>query len=251
MRTRLVAGNWKMNPTSLDEAVGLALEVADGTASLPIRTVICPPSIWLHAVANTVAGSGLAIGAQNMHDQERGAFTGEVSPMMLRGVVEFCILGHSERRILFHETDDDVGRKVASAAAHGIRPIAAIGERLEEREAGLTEAIIDRQLRAAVRDVDVAASGLVVAYEPVWAIGTGVAASPADARAAAGQIRGILREVAGAAGEDVHILYGGSVTADNAHEFFGEAEVDGALVGGASLDGRQFAAIARAAAIGA
>jgi triosephosphate isomerase len=171
---------------------------------------------------------------------------------MLADLATYVILGHSERRLYDGETDATVARKVASAVAHGLRPIAAIGERLEERRAGQTESVLDRQLRAAIAEVDtIAGTDLVIAYEPVWAIGTGEAADPADAQAAAAQIRAILRERYGDDAETVRIQYGGSVTGDNAADFFGQPDVDGALVGGASLQPDGFAAILAAAAASA
>ena len=179
----------------------------------------------------------------------RGAFTGETSPLMLAGVATFVILGHSERRQYDGETDEGVGRKVASAVAHGLRPIAAIGERAEERRAGSTAAVIDRQLRAAIGGLErLAGTGLVIAYEPVWAIGTGDAASAEDAQEACAQIRQILRETDHGAADEIPIQYGGSVTAENAAELFGQPDIDGALVGGASLKPDVFAQILRAAA---
>jgi triosephosphate isomerase len=184
-----------------------------------------------------------------MHAEERGAFTGETSPLMLAGLATFVILGHSERRQHDGETDEAVGRKVASAVTHGLRPIAAIGERAEERRAGGTAAVIDRQLRAAIGRLEgLAASGLVIAYEPVWAIGTGDAASAEDAQEVCAQIRAILRETDADAADEIPIQYGGSVTAENAAELFAQPDIDGALVGGASLKPEVFAAILRAAA---
>jgi triosephosphate isomerase len=249
-----VAGNWKMNPPTLDGATGLALAVRDATAGLPVRTVICPPSIWLVAVVEAVGrGSAspgaLGIGAQTMRAEDAGAFTGETAAAMLNDWAQYVILGHSERRMYDNETDAEVANKVASAVAHGLVPIAAIGERAEERRAGETEAVIDRQLRAAISQLSrIAGSGLVVAYEPVWAIGTGDAASPDDAQRAAAQIRDLLREADPAGADEVPILYGGSCTPDNAAGFFAQPDVDGALVGGASLDALAFSAIARIAA---
>ena len=249
MRRPLIAGNWKMNPPTQAEAYGLARAVAGELDPLPnVDAVVCPPAIWLTTVAQAVIGSRLAVGAQTMHAEERGAFTGETSPLMLVELAGYVLLGHSERRQYDGETDEGVARKVASAVAHGLRPIAAIGERLDERRAGQTEAVIDRQLRAAVSGLaSLDGSGLVVAYEPVWAIGTGEAAAPADAQAVAAQIRGILRERFGRDADDVPIQYGGSVTGDNAADFFAQPDVDGALVGGASLKPEQFAAILAAA----
>ncbi|HEX2882996.1 MAG TPA: triose-phosphate isomerase [Candidatus Limnocylindria bacterium] len=255
MRTPVIAGNWKMNPTTLSEATELALavrRVADEIES--VTSVVCPPAVWLADVARSIAGGRLELGAQTMHFEEKGAFTGETSPLMLAGVATFVIIGHSERRQYDNETDEKVGRKVASAVAHGLRPIAAVGERAEERRAGATEAVIDRQVRAALAGLErLAGTGLVIAYEPVWAIGTGDAASGADAQAVAAQIRAILRELDAEAADEIPIQYGGSVTADNAAEYFTQADIDGALVGGASLKPETFGAILRAgaAAVGA
>jgi len=248
MRRPVVAGNWKMNPATAEEAVSLA-SAADSAAeaSPAVDVVVCPPTIWLAAVSGAV-GPPVAVGAQTMHFEERGAFTGETSPLMLVGLAAFVIVGHSERRQYDGETDENVGRKVASAVAHGLRPIAAVGERADERRAGQTQAVIDRQVRAAIGGLErIAGSGLVIAYEPVWAIGTGDAASPEDAQAAAAQIRAILAEADPAGAADVPIQYGGSVTADNAGGFFRQPDIDGALVGGASLQADAFAAIVRAA----
>ena len=252
-RLPLIAGNWKMNPASEATARDLALAVREATAGLPARAVVCPPTIWLAAVAAAVgAGSTepgrLGIGAQTMRAEEAGAFTGETSPLMVAAVAQYVILGHSERRQYDNETDAGVAAKVASAVAHGLVPIAAIGERADERRAGLTATVIERQLRAAIsRLARIAGSGLVVAYEPVWAIGTGDPASGEDAQAAAAQVRAILAESDPAGAEEVPILYGGSCTPDNAAEFFAQPDIDGALVGGASLDADAFAQIVRIA----
>lgn len=252
-RSPLIVGNWKMNPASSAAAAALALEVRSLTAGMAARTVVCPPTIWLGAVAAEVGGGSteagrLGIGAQTMRAEEAGAFTGETSPLMLAEVAQYVILGHSERRQYDNETDAAVAAKVASAVAHGLVPIAAIGERGDERQAGLTAVVIERQLRASISRLDrIAASGLVIAYEPVWAIGTGDAASGDDAQAAAAQIRAILAESDPAGAEEVPILYGGSCTPANAAEFFSQADVDGALVGGASLDADAFAQIVRLA----
>ncbi len=249
-RTPAVAGNWKMNPPTRDEAIALAQAVAAAADELAsVTTVICPPTIWLGAVSRSVAGRAVAVGAQTMHAEERGAFTGETSPLMLAGLATFVILGHSERRQYDGETDEGVGRKVASAVAHGLRPIAAIGERAEERRAGETSSVIDRQLRAAIGRLErLAGTGLVIAYEPVWAIGTGDAASARDAQEVCARIRDILRETDADAADEIPIQYGGSVTAENAAELFAQPDIDGALVGGASLKPEVFAAILRAAA---
>ena len=250
MRIPVIAGNWKMNPTTLADATRLARPCREAADSLhAVTTVICPPAIWLADVRRAAGGGRLLFGAQTMHFADKGAFTGETSPLMLQGVAEFVIIGHSERRQYDAETDERVGRKVASAVAHGLRPIAAVGERADERRAGATEDVIDRQVRAAVGGLErIGESGLVIAYEPVWAIGTGDAASGEDAQLVAGQIRAILRELDPDGADEVPIQYGGSVTADNAAEYFGQPDIDGALVGGASLQADSFAAILDAAA---
>jgi triosephosphate isomerase (TIM) len=253
-RVPLVAGNWKMNPVSRSAAILLARGVAEATRGLPVRTVVCPPDVFLEAVSAGLGGGttgpgGVGIGAQTMHAAESGAFTGETSPLMLDGLAQYVILGHSERRQFNNETDAAVAAKVASAVAHGLAPIAAIGERAAERRNRKTAAIIDRQLRAAISQLDhLAGSGLVIAYEPVWAIGTGDAASGADAQEVAAQIRAILHEADPDGAHEIPILYGGSCTPENAPEFFAMPDLDGALVGGASLDAERFAGIVRAAA---
>jgi triosephosphate isomerase (TIM) len=252
-RRPVVAGNWKMNPSRSADAVGLAVAVREAVAGLPARSVVCPPTIWLAAVSEALGGgsrepAGLGIGAQTMRAEESGAYTGETSPVMVAEVAQYVILGHSERRQYDNETDAGVAAKVASAVAHGLAPITCVGELAEERRAGFTAAVIERQLRAAISLLPgIAGSGLVVAYEPVWAIGTGDAASGEDAQAAAAQIRAILAESDPIGAEDVPILYGGSCTPDNAAEFFAEPDIDGALVGGASLDPESFARIVQLA----
>jgi triosephosphate isomerase len=253
-RVPLVAGNWKMNPISRSAAVLLAAEVAAATEDVPVRTVVCPPAVYLEAVSTGIGGGSLeagrlAIGAQTMHAAESGAFTGEVSPLMLAELAQYVILGHSERRQYDNETDAAVAAKVASAIAHGLVPIAATGELADERRGGATAAVIDRQLRAAISQLDrLAGSGLVIAYEPVWAIGTGDAATGDDAQEVAAQIRAILHEADPDGAHEIPILYGGSCTPENAPEFFAMPDIDGALVGGASLDAARFAGIVRVAA---
>jgi triosephosphate isomerase len=249
MRTPLVAGNWKMNPPSLQAALELAAGVRAGAEGLAgAIAVVCPPAIWLSAVADQLRDGPVHVGAQTMHPDERGAFTGEISPLMLAGLAEYVIIGHSERRQYDCETDEKVAAKVESAVRHGLRPIMAIGERAQERQAGSTEAVIDRQLRAGLSQLErLEGSRLVVAYEPVWAIGSGQAASPADAQQVAAQIRAILQELDPAA-DEIPILYGGSVTPENAAPFFEEPEIDGALVGGSCLDAGAFGAILQLAA---
>lgn len=248
MRTPLVAGNWKMNPGTSLEAVALALAVRESCAESRAEVLVCPPAIWLGEVAALLAGSAIEVGAQAMRADERGAFTGDTSPLMLQGRASFTIIGHSERRQYACETDDDVAASVASAVAHGIRPIAAVGERADERREGRSREVVERQVRAALSGLDgLGGTGILVAYEPVWAIGTGDAAAPEDAQEIAALIRALLGEKDSAAADEVRILYGGSVNAANAASFFSQPDIDGALVGGASLDPDAFAGIVRAA----
>lgn len=247
-RTPLVAGNWKMNCTPA-EARALAEELLPAVSSVPgVDVVLCPPFIDLPAVRDVLAGSRVGLGAQNAYDVDRGAYTGEVSAAMLAGLASYVILGHSERRDYFHETDELVNRKLHAALRHGLLPIVCVGERLEEFEAGATEDVIRRQMRASLAGLDEVGVGrLIVAYEPVWAIGTGKAATPEIAQANAAMIR---RDLAGMYGDAraraVRILYGGSVTASNCPGLSCLPDVDGALVGGASLKAAEFAAIVRA-----
>jgi triosephosphate isomerase (TIM) len=250
MRTPVIAGNWKMNPPSLSEATTLALAVREAADGLPaVTTVICPPTVWLTEVRRAAGGGRLHVGAQTMHWEDAGAYTGETGPAMLENLATYVIIGHSERRQYDNETDEKVGRKVASAVAHGLRPIAAVGETADERRDGATEAVVDRQVRAALAGLDrIGGTGLVIAYEPVWAIGTGDAASGDDAQEVAARIRSILRELEPEAADEVPIQYGGSCTPDNAPEFFAQPDIDGALVGGASLEPGAFGGILRAAA---
>ncbi len=250
-RIPIVAGNWKMN-TNMAEARALAAEVARRCIELrAVDIVLCPPFVSLGVVAETIAGSRLALGAQNMHWEDRGAFTGEVAPPMLRGLCRHVIVGHSERRALFGETDEVVQRKVQAAFRHGLEPIVCVGENLSQYEAGQTNAVVAGQVRAAVHGLTAEQAGrLVLAYEPVWAIGSGRAATGAGANAVCGLvIRGVLADAFGTAvAERVRVQYGGSVTAGNAAEILGQPDIDGALVGGAALKADSFVAIVRAAA---
>lgn len=250
-RTPLVAGNWKLNGT-VGESVALAraiLHKLDRASSTEV--VIAPPYTALHAVHQALGeASRVGLAAQDLYWEDAGAFTGEVSAPLLKDVgCGFVIVGHSERRQLFGETDDTVRRKVGAALSHGLTPIVCVGETLEQREAGKTEAIVLGQLDAALSALD--AGGLarvVLAYEPVWAIGTGRTAKPADAQAVHAAIRARLgtRFDAGAA-SGVRVLYGGSVKPENAAELLGQPDIDGALVGGASLKADSFLAIVAAA----
>lgn len=250
MRRPIIAGNWKMNMLTGDagKLVGdLWSEISTQDA---VEAVVCPPFVDLPAVGRLISGEGMALGlgAQNMHWEESGAFTGEISPTMLLDLgVTHVIIGHSERRQLFGETDQGVNRKVASAFEHGIGPIMCCGETLKQREAGETEDVVGSQVRCGLFELDGArVSGLVIAYEPIWAIGTGVAASADDAQEVCGYIRGLVTDaydadVAGA----LRIQYGGSVTPDNISELMSKEDIDGALVGGASLKAGFFSRIVR------
>ncbi|MCH7714461.1 MAG: triose-phosphate isomerase [Chloroflexi bacterium] len=241
----MVAGNWKMNTTPA-EAVQLAAAVRDGADGLAgVDIVLCPPYISLQGVADAVKGSAVKVGAQNMHFETSGAFTGEVSPTMLQGVCGYVILGHSERRQLFGETDDLVNRKVKAALEHGIKPILCVGETLEQRESGRALDIVAQQVRAGLAGVD-DITGLVVAYEPVWAIGTGQAATPeVAAEIMGGALGDTLSSLFGPAAAEVPLLYGGSVNPGNVESYAAQDSIHGSLVGGASLQAEPFLEIAR------
>ncbi len=249
MRIPLIAGNWKMN-TSREQAVELARGVADGAAGMPVELVVCPPFVWLEAVATALAGSVVSLGAQNVCADPDGAFTGEVSAAMLNSCgCRYVILGHSERRQLMGETDASVNRKLVAAHRAGLVPIVCVGETLQQREAGQTGTVVRGQLAGSLAGLSATQmEGTVIAYEPVWAIGTGKNATPAEAQAVHADLRNWLRshynsEVA----EAVLILYGGSVKPDNAASLLGQPDIDGALVGGASLKADGFLGIAGAA----
>jgi len=253
MRRALVAGNWKMNAGGAD-GVALAEEVARGAADAGRNAdlAVCPPYPLLAAVGRALEGSSIALGAQNLHPEAKGAFTGEVSASMLvHAGCRMVLVGHSERRQLFAESDADVRRKVEAALGAGLVPVVCVGETESEREDGLTGAVLERQVVAALGGTDLGTGTLAIAYEPVWAIGTGRTATPEMvAEAHAG-----IRRLAGATQGDgfadrVRILYGGSVKPDNAATLLALPDVDGALVGGASLDAASFLAIAAAAPAG-
>jgi triosephosphate isomerase len=236
-RTPIVAGNWKMNygPHQAREFVRGVL--GDLTAIGAVEKVICPPAISIPYVQTLTTGTPIKLGAQNMYYEEQGAYTGEISPLMLQGLCEYVILGHSERRGYFGETDELVNRKALSAFAHNLRPIVCVGERLEDRDANRTERVLTEQVRGSLANLPAERlAELVVAYEPVWAIGTGRAATPQDAFDATTLIRALLGEMYGTnAAEEVRVQYGGSVTAANVADFAALPEIDGSLVGGASL----------------
>jgi triosephosphate isomerase len=243
MRVSLIAGNWKMN-TTVTEALELVKAMKDELEKVTdVETAICPPFVSLAPVKELLAGSVVKLGAQNMFFAEKGAYTGEISPTMVADLCEYVIIGHSERRQHFHETGDIVNKKVAAALQAGLKPILCIGESLKENETGRTEEVLAAQLSlslAGLADLD----GLAVAYEPVWAIGTG---KPATGEQANDTIAFIRRNIAEVYGEEtareMRILYGGSVNSANAAEFIQQPEIDGALVGGASLKANEFISI--------
>jgi triosephosphate isomerase len=252
MRNILVAGNWKMNGSTAANAELVAGIAAGAPGGDRVELLVCPPFPYLEAVVSAVAGSRVAVGAQNVSEHEGGAYTGEVAPAMLRDVgCDYVIVGHSERRALYGETSAQVAAKFQAAQAVGLTPILCVGETLEQREAGTTEAVVDEQLDAVFDTAGVASLGsAVIAYEPVWAIGTGKTASPEQAEDVHRHIRARVaaRDANIAAG--LRILYGGSMKGDNAPGLLSKPDIDGGLIGGASLKAADFLAIAQAAAEG-
>jgi triosephosphate isomerase len=248
MRTPFIAGNWKMHKT-IDEAVALVVELRSALHGVTgCDVAVCPPSPCLAAVREALAGSTIGLGAQNMYWEEQGAFTGEVSPLMLEGLCDYVIIGHSERRTIFGDTDEMVNKKLHAALAHGLKPILCVGENLQQNQAGETETFVGGQVRAAFSGITAEqARSVTVAYEPIWAIGTGL---PATGEGANGIIGGTVRAtVAALYGDDVadgmRIQYGGSVKPGNIAEFMAQPDIDGALVGGASLRAADFSQIVR------
>ncbi len=246
-RTPYIAANWKMHKT-VAEAAEFVDALLPRIAATQHDVVICPPFTALTAVVERRYGTAVKVAAQNMHEEGSGAFTGEVSaPMLVELDVEAVVLGHSERRQYFGETDEALARKVPAALTAGLEPILCVGESEEARDGGQTEGVLERQLQAALAEVeDERIAEIVVAYEPIWAIGTGRTATPEQAQEACAFIRDVLRE-RGAAADAVRILYGGSVKPANAAELLAQDDIDGALVGGASLDAEEFAQIVEAA----
>jgi len=245
MRKPFVAGNWKMNTTEA-EAIALAGEVAERTRGAACDVAVGVPFPHLGAVREVVRGSHVRLAAQDVHWEAKGAFTGEVSVPMLEDYCQLVIIGHSERRQFFGETDEWVNRKVAAVLASKLDPIVCVGELFQERKDGLTEQVLYRQLRAGLTGLTMSPR-VTIAYEPVWAIGTGETATPAVAQQACAYIRGVLREISPVHADAIRIQYGGSVNAENAAELLSQPDIDGALVGGASLKADQFAAICAAA----
>ncbi len=249
-RKKFVCGNWKMHKT-VSEALALVRELRDGLgdAAGAVQVAVAPPFTALHPVAQALRGGPVELAAQNVHWEVQGAFTGEVSaPMLADAGCRHCIVGHSERRQLFGETDETVRKKAGAVLMAGMLPIVCVGETLQEREANRTWEVVSRQVRGAFAGLVAEAIGrCTIAYEPVWAIGTGKVATTAQAQEVHAAIRRILRELGGSAADAVRIQYGGSVKADNAAELMSQPDVDGALVGGASLKAKDFIAIVKGA----
>jgi len=258
MRRLLIAGNWKMNLTALEARAMIAslrrdIDPESGTLTRDRDIMIAPPAVMIHAVSQALAGSSIALGAQNMHFEDKGAFTGEISAPMLKGFgVSHVIIGHSERRHVFHEDNDLIFRKMVAAIRHGMSPILCVGETQEERDTGRTLEIVLTQLETGLgSEIEPAAhfARIAIAYEPVWAIGTGRNATPEQAELVHSSIRESLRERIGSEiADSMRILYGGSVTPDNVDSLASKSNIDGVLVGGASLKADSFARIIRAKA---
>jgi triosephosphate isomerase len=250
MRKPLVAGNWKMNKT-VEQATSLVQEMLPGLKKInEVERVICPPFTSLVTLSVALAGSGVGLGAQTMHWEASGAFTGEVAPQMVKEFCQYVIIGHSERRQYFAETDETVNKKVKAALAIGLTPIVCVGESLAQYEAGETKALVNHQISEGFKGIEASdATKIVVAYEPIWAIGTGKAATSEGANAVLRDaIRPAMAQLWGkSTAEGIRILYGGSVNAANAAEYFHQSDIDGALVGGASLKVADFTAIVEAA----
>jgi len=248
-RKKIIAGNWKMNK-SVAEAEDLTTGIRRALAEVSdVDVVLCPPFTAIKAVGDILSDTAIKIGAQNMHWEGYGAYTGEVCAAMLRDLYcHYVILGHSERRMYFHETDDVVNRKIKAALAGNLIPIVCVGETQEEREANQTEEVVERQLRNGLVDISGDLKKLVVAYEPVWAIGTGLTASPQQAQDVHAFIRGVLQDVLDEdTAQSIRIQYGGSMKPANAAELLAQPDIDGGLIGGAALDARSFAEIVQAA----
>lgn len=245
MRRPLIAGNWKMNKT-VSEAVKLVEDLKPLVKGADAEVVVCPTFVCLNEAIKAAEGSDISVGAQNMHYKDSGAYTGEISPVFLKDMkVEYVILGHSERRQYFKEDDSEINKKVIAALDHGLKPILCVGETLEQRETGKAFHVIATQLKGCLADLESRnLNDLVIAYEPVWAIGTGKTATNKDANEVIGFIRKQLREKLGdEVADKTRILYGGSVKASNTKELMDMPEIDGALVGGASLDAAEFSKI--------
>jgi triosephosphate isomerase len=245
MRKPIIAGNWKMNKTP-EEAASMVKELAPLVKDSDIDIVLCAPFVSLQATLDAAAGTNIKVGAQNMHWEENGAYTGEVSPTMLNALgVEYVIIGHSERREYFAETDETVNKKVHSALDHGLKPIICVGETLEQREEGITQELVQGQTEAALKGLSADdVKNCVIAYEPIWAIGTGKTATSEDANNVISYIRSTVKKVYGEeAANAIRIQYGGSMKPENAADLMAMSDIDGGLVGGASLKAEDFANI--------
>ncbi|MDO4719248.1 MAG: triose-phosphate isomerase [Peptostreptococcaceae bacterium] len=245
MRKPIIAGNWKMHK-SIAEGVDFVAKVKDALQGTEVEPVICVPFTMLKDLKQAAAGTNIRIGAQNMHYEESGAFTGEIAPSMLAELkVDYVIIGHSERRQYYNETDETVNRKAKQALAHGIIPIICVGESLEQREEGSTKEIVGNQTRKALEGLsETEVKSLVIAYEPIWAIGTGKTATAAQANEVIAYIREVVKELCSEeVSEEIRIQYGGSVKPSNVEEIMNESDIDGALVGGASLQPEDFVSL--------
>ncbi|MBP2026517.1 triosephosphate isomerase [Acetoanaerobium pronyense] len=242
MRKPIIAGNWKMHKT-INEAKSFVEEIKGSIKETDVEAVICAPYTILKDLKEVTKGTNIKVGAQNMHFEENGAFTGEISPLMLKDLeIDYVIIGHSERRQYFNETDETVNKKVKKALEHSIIPIMCVGESLEEREAGDTKSIVKSQVEKGLEGInheDI--KKIVVAYEPIWAIGTGKTASSEDANEVIAYIREVIKNVSSEdISEEIRIQYGGSVKPSNVEEIMNQSDIDGALVGGASLEPKDF-----------
>ena len=244
MRKKVIAGNWKMNKSPVDVEMFMKkfpILVKDSDAEV----VLCVPYVDLKTAIDLASGTNVKIGAQNMHYEEKGAFTGEISPKMLKDIgVEYVIIGHSERREYYNETDESVNKKLKAAFQYGLKPILCVGETLSQREDGITKVFVTTQVEKALEGLsNEQVSSMIIAYEPIWAIGTGKTASKEDPNEVCGWIREKVRELYGDVADAIIIQYGGSVKSSNAKDLFGMSDIDGGLVGGASLDSEEFAKI--------
>lgn len=247
MRRPIIAGNWKMNKTPA-EAAELVKALVPLVADAEAEVVVCPPFVCLEAVRKVIEGTNIKLGAQNVHFEKSGAFTGEISADMLLAMgVEYVIIGHSERRQYFGETDCTVNKRARAALAAGLKPIICVGESLAERENGITDELVGMQTKLALKEIDAAQlEQLVIAYEPIWAIGTGKTATAQEANATIGAIRKAIAQVYGEdAAQKVRIQYGGSMNPKNASELMAQSEIDGGLIGGASLKAEDFSKVVK------
>ncbi len=246
MRRPIIAGNWKMNNTP-EAAAMLVKELIPLVAGAVAEVVVCPPFVCLQAVKEIIQGTNIKLGAQNLYFEPKGAYTGEVSADMLKAAgVEYVIIGHSERRQYFAETDDTVNKKVKAALAAGLTPIICVGESLDQREKGITTEFVSMQTKLALEGLTPAqVAGLVIAYEPIWAIGTGKTATAEEADETIGDIRNAVRAVFSDAADQIRIQYGGSMNPKNASELMAKKEIDGGLIGGASLKAVDFSQVVK------